>query len=176
MGYSDNMIERVFKTSATGQRIYYPFGAFGRGRILSSEKEEKKLKRILFWAVIILTPAAFFILRASSSFLMKFLLISALLAVANFISYLPVRGNQISDERITFSELWERSWRDLVYGSGRSFLWFFFVVCVILAFIGVAAVFIGHGDLWPRLALLGGSVLSAASSLALLLKTRQAGR
>ncbi|WP_137143312.1 hypothetical protein [Azospirillum brasilense] len=176
MSYSDNMIEMVFKTSATGQRIYYPFGAFGRGRILSSEREEKKLKKILFWGVIILSPAAFFILRANSSFMVKFFLISALFTVANTISYLPVRGNQISDERITFSELWQRSWRDLVYGSGRNFLWFFFLVCVILAVIGVAAVFIGHGNLWPRLALLGGSVLSAASSLALLLKTRQAGR
>ncbi|MGR0185476.1 hypothetical protein [Azospirillum aestuarii] len=176
MGYSDNMIEMVFKMSATGQRIYYPFGAFGRGRILSSEKEEKKLKKILLWEVIIFSPAVLFILRASSSFLVKFFLISAMLAVAYTISYLPVRGNQISDDRMTFSELWQRSWRDLVYGSGRNFLWFFFVVCVILAFIGVAAVFIGHGDLWPRLALLGGSVLSAASSLALLLKTRQAGR
>ncbi|MBK3734536.1 hypothetical protein GAY29_15790 [Azospirillum brasilense] len=176
MGCFDNKTEMVFKTGATGDRIYYPFGALGRGRILSSEKEERKIKSILFWELVIISPAVFLILKASSQIFIKLFLISVMMAVAYAISYFPVRNNQISDERMTFSELWQKLWRDFIYGSGGNFIWFFFVVCVVLALIGVAAVFVGHGDLWPRLALLGGSVLLAASSLALLLKTRQAGR
>ncbi|WP_149163900.1 hypothetical protein [Azospirillum brasilense] len=135
-----------------------------------SEKEESKLKSVILWTVIIFSPAPVLILKFDLSIVIKLLLMSAVTISMFFIGYYPVRKNEISDERMTFSDIW----RDFVYGSGRNAIWFFFVICVFLALSGVAVVFIGHGELWPRLALLGGSVLSAASSLVLLLKTRQA--
>jgi hypothetical protein len=47
MGYLDALVAGSFKTTASGQRLFFPWGILGRGYVIPSEREFEQLRRYL---------------------------------------------------------------------------------------------------------------------------------
>jgi hypothetical protein len=47
MGYFDGLIEGNFKTAADGQRLFPPWGVWGKGRVLADARTEQRIRRFL---------------------------------------------------------------------------------------------------------------------------------
>jgi hypothetical protein len=43
MGYFDKIAEAAFKETEQGMAVYYPNGAMGKGRLISSKEEKEKI-------------------------------------------------------------------------------------------------------------------------------------
>lgn len=172
MGYFDGLTEGYFKTDAAGQRIYYPFGFFGRGRILSTEDEEKRIKTIVKRATIAALFGCIIIARSSIPFeeqLAAFLAVAALQYTA---CYYPVRKHPSTNERMKLTESYRRSARR----TGRVTLWVLFGLGVLMTSVSAFAAFVSREGISEKLTLLGGVAFFGVGTLVIGWMIRQAGR
>ncbi|WP_129557242.1 hypothetical protein [Azospirillum baldaniorum] len=172
VSFFDNFADPYFKTGVTGQRIYYPFGIFGRGRILEEEAEERRLRAIIKFAFIASVAVYAVLFSASFSFWVRMPALCGVVVVQYASHYMPVRTHRVSAERMSLVESWLISAR----GIGRRTLWVLFFLSVLMTVVGVFVTFVGEGGIWDRLTLLLGAAFFGACSLVYLWMIRQAGR
>lgn len=175
MGLLDSMAEATIKTSATGQRLYFPFGMFGRARIVPNEQEENKIKVLAKRSIVAGSISSILLLTLKPSASAVLILIFLGLIVQIFASYIMARKYIISDERMT----WAEATRISVRKSDRRSLWVFFGLGVVMTALGVFAtfaVFAMKDDLWDKITALCGVAFFGAGTLFLLWMIRQAGQ
>lgn len=133
MGYLASMVDPLFKTTASGQRAFFPFGVLGRGRVLPDEQTERAVRRITAWLYgcswILL--ALFVVKRVDWQLL--FVIVAGMLTIYRAIIYVKIRDLPFADERMGWIEAYRRSAR----GMGKRTCWILCLVCTVLA--GLAA-------------------------------------
>jgi hypothetical protein len=169
------MAEAPFKTSATGLRLYYPFGMLGRARIVPNEQEENKIKSSAKRSVVFGSIAGLSLTILKPSFPIILIVFFVGLAVQIFANHITARRYPISDERMR----WAEAKRISVRKSDRRSLWVFFGLGVVMTALGVFAtfaVFAMKGDLWDKITALCGVAFFGAGTLFFLWMIRQAGQ
>ncbi|WP_224983005.1 hypothetical protein [Geomonas agri] len=109
MNLVDMRIKSAFRTSPEGTRIYYPFGCFGKGRIVVSEQiYQKVVSHISRWIFLSLgsVPLLTGLMKQHSWKLL--IIVMFFLSLAQYIStYLIIKNLPISDVRITYKEIFD---------------------------------------------------------------------
>ncbi|WP_353861214.1 hypothetical protein [Azospirillum formosense] len=175
MGLLDSMAEATIKTSATGQRLYFPFGMFGRARIVPNEQEENKIKAFAKRSVVFGSISGLILFMLKPSLLAGLIVIFLGLIIQIFVNYMMVRKYMLSDERMT----WADATRISVRKSDRRSLWVFFGLSVVMTLLGLFvafATFAMKRDIWDMISLLSGVAFFGAGALLFLWMIRQAGR
>jgi hypothetical protein len=134
MGYFDALTSSAFKTTPDGRRLFFPWGALGRGYEIGPEQDYETLRRrIKLWTIVGLV----LILVASQllGFIAGFIAAAAMIAFyCGWMGYL-LRGLRRSAERLTVRE----SMITQARAQSPVLLWTFLIVSI--AFV-LASVFI----------------------------------
>jgi Flp pilus assembly protein TadB len=132
MGYFDGLTNGAFKTDAQGRRLFFLYGALGKGRHLPSEADEiamrgtfKAFYKFLMFAVLPIVVVAHVFLHMSFS---GILILAGLLLLPPYV-WLEVKARRYPkvDSRISIGEAYANSasahnfWT-LVFLSGIAFL------------------------------------------------------
>jgi hypothetical protein len=143
MGYFDALTGSAFKTTPDGRKLFFPWGALGRGYEIGPEQDYETLRRrIKLWTIIGLV----LILVTSQllGFLASLIVTAAMLAFYLGWMQFLLRSLRPSDERLTVRESMTTRARTL----SPVLLWTFLVASI--AFV-VASLFIliVTPDKWP---------------------------
>lgn len=167
MGYFDALTSSAFKTTPDGRRLFFPWGALGRGYEIGPEQDYETLRgRIKLWAIVGLV----LILAASQGlgFLAGFIAAAAMIAFYFGWMRYVLRSMRPSAERLTVRESMTAQAR----AHSRASLWTFAVLSI--GFV-VASVFIliVQPAKWP--AAIGGMAFfgAGAAVFGLMLVLRQ---
>ena len=133
MGYLASMVDPLFKTTASGQRAFFPFGVLGRGRVLPDEQTERAIRRITKWLYGLSWILLALFAVKHQDWLVLFGSVWGMLAIYYAIIYAKIRGLPLADERMGWIEAYRRSAR----GMGKRTCWVICLVCTVLA--GLAA-------------------------------------
>jgi hypothetical protein len=143
MGYFDALTSGAFKTTPDGRRLFFPWGAMGRGYEIGPEQDYETLRRrIKLWTIVglVLILVACQVL----GFFAGFVVTAAMIAFyCGWMQYV-LRSLRPSDERLTFRE----SMTTQARAQSPVLLWTFLIVSI--AFV-LASVFIlmVQPDKWP---------------------------
>ena len=143
MGYFDALTSGAFKTTPEGRRLFFPWGALGRGYEIGPEQDYETLRRrIKLWTIVglVLILAALQLL----GFLAGFIVSAAMIAFyCGWMRYV-LRNLRPSAERLTVRE----SMITQARAQSPVLLWTFLIVSI--AFV-VASLFIliVTPDKWP---------------------------
>jgi hypothetical protein len=99
----DAYLGAPFKTAADGGRLFFPWGAFGRGYVIPTEEDFERLRRRMKYALIVPLPI-FFV-----AFIWKGVVGVGAIALLFFVVWtcwlhLECRRFQVTHEQLTFSE------------------------------------------------------------------------
>jgi len=139
MKFDDLISKSSFKITSDGKYIFFPYGAFGKGRIVDSEfTYQKILKHQTSWFFIgAFAPA----ITLRHSFLL-FVAASSIIGLANYITtQILIKNLAISDVRITWSEIKNNTSKLFTFSAFTDF--FMIVAGAIISFIGVL-IFVSH--------------------------------
>jgi hypothetical protein len=129
MGYFDGLTDAAFKKDRSGNTVYYPWGVFGRGRILPDEKvaEVRLFLRRYYQAIFLgIVPMAVVVQIKSVAPVVKLALPLAL--GVGFVIWFLIKvrflmaGTEFSDESLSFRE----SYRNSAAGHSQWMLWAMF--------------------------------------------------
>jgi hypothetical protein len=174
--FLDRVTGGLFKTAQDGRRLFFPWGVWGRGYVISSEQDSRRIKHQL--GIFVIVSAA---LTVGAIILKGYLaatVIAGLLLVF-FVSWKPqlVRGLQPSDERLSLKE----SYTSLALAQSSRQLWSWGIGALILSGVAIVALLDGSiGDsigsrVTAALLLIISAVLAAFAGWMLVLR-RQASR
>jgi hypothetical protein len=141
MGYLDAVTSRNFKTAADGRRLYFPWGAGGRGYVLASEQdyERLQLQTKIFLAVSLVLIIGTVVLQAWIS------LVAAVVLLMGF-QWLWARSLakrlQPSEERLSLQETWTTQAR--LFGPVG--LWLLEVLSLVFVAGGIAILVFNPSD------------------------------
>jgi hypothetical protein len=138
MGYFDGLIEGNFKTAADGQRLFYPWGVWGKGRVLADARAEQRIRRFLKVYYMVSLPLVIISVIAvqSSGFYYAYALIPLVLLVYG-VGVLWLRRRLFaSSERLRLSESLANSGR----AHSRAILWFLIGVCILFVIGGIGMI------------------------------------
>src|ERR1017187_154248 len=104
MGYFDALMSSWFKTLPDGRKLFYPRGAWGRGYIIASEQDYKRLRQQIKVYLIVMV-----VLMIGASVAPGYLWIlglGVLLLGFYYLVFAPycVRGLQPSDEKLSLQD------------------------------------------------------------------------
>lgn len=131
-GYFNALVSGYFKTARDGRKLFYPWGAMGRGYSLPSEEAYERLcRRIKIYQIASLVAIV-------GAVVVKFYLaafVIAGLSVAFYRAWTPylVRGLQPSDERLSMQE----SMATQARAHGAVGLWLLEIVALMFVATGV---------------------------------------
>ncbi len=131
-GYFDALISGYFKTARDGRKLFYPWGAMGRGYVISSDEDYERLRRrIKIYQIVSL-------LAVVGAVAVKFYLVAFVIAglsIAFYRAWTPhlVRGLQPSDERLSLQESMAMQAR----AHGAVGLWLLEIVALMFVATGV---------------------------------------
>jgi hypothetical protein len=131
-GYFDALISGYFKTAQDGRKLFYPWGAMGRGYAIPSDEDYERLRRrIKIYQIGSL-------LAVVGAVAVKFYLVAFVIAglsVAFYRAWTPylVRGLQPSDERLSLQE----SMATQARAHGAVGLWLLEIVALMFVATGV---------------------------------------
>jgi hypothetical protein len=103
MGYFDALTSGAFKTTPDGRKLFFPWGALGRGYEIGPEQDYETLRRrVKLWTIVGLV----LILVTSQllGFLASFIVTAAMLAFYLGWMQFLLRSLRPSDERLTIRE------------------------------------------------------------------------
>ena len=135
MGYFDGLIEGSFKTAADGQRLFYPWGVWGKGRVLDDPRTEQRIRRFLKVYYMVSLPLVIIsvITVQSSGFYYAYVLIPVVLLVYGVGILSLTRRLLATRERLR--------WTESLANSGRAhsgaMLCFLFIVSVLFVIGGI---------------------------------------
>jgi hypothetical protein len=101
--YFDGIVSANFKTTPDGQRLFFPWGIWGRGYVIASEDDYKRLhgqlKIFMIVALVVIIGTI-----AVGWYLAGIALAVALTAMQVLWGYVLTRSMQPSEERLTYRE------------------------------------------------------------------------
>jgi hypothetical protein len=103
MGYFDALTSGAFKTARDGRRLFFPWGAFGRGYIIPTEQDYERLRRqikVYMIVTLVLVIGASALQTYVVAGIITALLIVFYLAWAGYL----LRGLPPSDETMSMEE------------------------------------------------------------------------
>lgn len=143
MGYFDALTSSAFKTTPDGRKLFFPWGALGRGYEIGPEQDYETLRRrIKLWTIVGL--ALILVTSQLLGFLASFIVTAAMLALYLGWMQFLLRSLRPSDERLT---IWE-SMTTQARAQSPLLLW----TCLIasIAFVvGSLFILIVTPDKWP---------------------------
>jgi hypothetical protein len=175
MGYFDGLTNASFRKDGQGRDVFYPYGIYGRGRIVPDAEAAARLREsikrlyILFMAAL---PLLIVIVRlADISLAYLLLLILAGIAIVTGYVRRMTRGLPYSDERLTYRESVQNSLR----GHSKHGLVLLAIVSAVFVVLGVFILSLDPAaNLWLALALILFFGLCLAVFLVMvILKSRQ---
>lgn len=107
MGYFDSLASSLFKKDESGKSIFYPWGVFGKGRVLPDEETENRVRRLVirfFMIGIILV----LIVGGSVGWVYGFIPVVVFIAWYQFKLMALIAGCSVSHEKLTFREGWAK--------------------------------------------------------------------
>ena len=143
MGYFDALTSSAFKTTPDGRKLFFPWGALGRGYEIGPEQDYETLRRrIKLWIVVGLV----LILVASQllGFLAGFIAAAAMIAFYFGWMRYVLRSLRPSAERLTVRE----SMTTQARAQSPVLLWTFAVLSIAFVLAGVF-ILIVTPDKWP---------------------------
>ena len=143
MGYFDALTSSAFKTTPDGRKLFFPWGALGRGYEIGREQDYETLRRrIKLWIVVGLV----LILVASQllGFLAGFIAAAAMIAFYFGWMRYVLRSLRPSAERLTVRE----SMTTQARAQSPVLLWTFLIVSIAFVLAGVF-ILIVTPDKWP---------------------------
>jgi hypothetical protein len=133
VSYFEGLIEGSFKTAADGQRLFYPWGIFGKGYVLPDALTERRIRKVLkvyymvsLLLVIIVVPTVRFS-GFYSGFYYELALITVLLLVYGVGALSLTRRLLTSGERLRLTESLANSGR----AHRHAVIWSGFIVSVL---------------------------------------------
>ena len=104
MSYFDALMSSWFKTLPDGRKLFYPRGAWGRGYIIASERDYKRLRQQI--KVYLIVMLVLMIGASVSPGYLWILGLGVLLLGFYYLVFAPycVRGLQPSDERLSLQD------------------------------------------------------------------------
>lgn len=152
MGYLKAVTEAPFKTTASGQRAFFPFGVLGRGRVLPDEQTERSVRRVIKYyyygaggVMILLLPLCRFDWPSICG------IAAGTSALYSAVIYAKVRALPFADERMG----WGEAYRQMAWNMGRWRLLGSCLMCAVFAGLAVLAVATKGGgpfEIWQVLA------------------------
>lgn len=132
MGYFDGLADAAFKEDEQGNALFYPFGIFGKGRVIPNEKEKQSLRTILKRYYQILLPL---IILLSVIGLWKLTISFALISLIPFywLLFRRIRNFEITKSTLTFKESSKNSARS----HNKITLWLLFIVSLLFVLMGI---------------------------------------
>jgi hypothetical protein len=165
MNIYENILKGGFRTTADGTRIFFPYGAFGKGRIIDTEiTYQNIIKHQTRWISIFGIVAATLI---GCRLWRLFILCYSILCLINYMTTERLIKNlSISNERITLKDI-----RDNISKTSRALICFSMFTNILLIVTGVlfffisASMFSSHHDLdlGILMSVLGISMIAMAS-------------
>lgn len=160
MGYLKAVIEAPFKTTASGQRAFFPFGALGRGRVLPDEQTERSVRRVIKCVYALAFASALLSILGRLDWRSICGIGVGLSAIYSVIIHAKVRALPFADERLGWCEAYRKTARNL----GRWWCLSFCLMCVVFAGSAVLAAVTmdeGKAGIRPMLAFAALMLLSA---------------
>src|ERR671932_553050 len=138
MGHFDGLIEGNFKTAADGQRLFYPWGVWGKGRVLADAHTEQRIRRFLKVYYMVSLPLVIITVTTSqfSGFYYALVLIPAFVLVYGVGILLLTRRLLATSERLRWSESLANSGR----AHSGAMLWLMFIVCILFVIGGLGMI------------------------------------
>ncbi len=132
MNILDAMLENSFKKLEDGSEAFYPWGIFGKGRIIPNQEEKKKLQNYLRFLYI--TSFIIMIIMIATRAYIPFILLSAIITIIWQLSLnKQVKNYKISEIKITYSENMKKSSKNYP----AAFKWFGLIMGIFMALLGL---------------------------------------
>ena len=128
----DALTATYFKTDKNGQRIFYPWGAFGRGVPITDPKVEKALRRWL-GLMFLVSFGAFLGISWTSQFVYALVLIPIIFVWQFILTWPYMHGRERAQDRLTFAETHQTAARRLSYWMMGGML----ATCLVAASLGL---------------------------------------
>jgi hypothetical protein len=135
LGFFDALVSSTFKTGADGRKLFFPWGAMGKGYAIASEQTYQRLKRqIKTWTVV-----SFVLILGTNLFDFRWGIGAAALLIALYVGWVLylLRYLQVSNESLSLNEsiksqaLAHHDWVLWLLGAGA----LVFVICGIIILI-----------------------------------------
>jgi hypothetical protein len=167
--YTDALFTGLIKTAADGRRIFYPWGLFWSGYVVTSPDDEERLKTsvaVHFVAVVILMAIGQLWMGYAGA------LVAGALAVAAYVVWLKraTAALQPSSERMSLAE----SYRAQAIAQGSARLWSWLATGLFLVYLGLAALLSASVNAAAMALLVGLGILFSAFSTYMLVLRRGA--
>jgi Ca2+/Na+ antiporter len=103
MGYFDALSSACFKTAQDGRRLFFPWGVLGRGYVIESEQDSKRIEHEIkiFMIVSLILVIGF---GQFGFYLQSFVVAALLIGVYVVRAWYLLRRLQRSDERLSLKE------------------------------------------------------------------------
>jgi cobalamin synthase len=132
MGFLDFLTVGNFKKSLKGHWHFFPYGIFGQGYVIDSERSYKKLRRQMTICLLVSLLLGLLILKISRmGNLIYLLLLIPLLFGQHFLIYRLYRHMTPTDEKLTFRDLF----------NNRFVLWSYLISTITMAAIFLCFLF-----------------------------------
>ena len=142
MGYFEGLTSGSFKTSHDGRKLFFPWGALGRGYVLASEDDERSLRsRVKAWMVVNMLLTMLILL----AFPQRYAILAAwvLISTGFYLAWLRflLRRLDRADERLSFGE----SMTSQANAYGPAVLWFGTIASLVFVLGGIL-LFLSQSD------------------------------
>lgn len=139
MGYFDGLTDAIFKKDKDGNAVFYPWGIFGKGRVLADPAKADQLRSFVrnYYLLTLPTLIVLGILRS-----MPWLVGVGLLLILWFLirSRALLAGTPYSDERLTLKEGYKNS----AASHNRLTLWVLFISSILFVLVGILLALKAH--------------------------------
>lgn len=138
MGYFDGLTNASFKKAQSGKTIFFPWGGFGKGRVLVDDDAEAKVRsfiRLYYMVSLPLIIVVSVVLGIGYSIAISpFIVLWYLFKVRHLVAGCP-----LSDESLSIKERLASS----ATGHNKSTLWILLICSLLFVVFGTLVIFIG---------------------------------
>jgi hypothetical protein len=136
MRFFNQIINSSFKKDSNGRTVYFPFGIFGMGYIVSSENEKHKIeyfiKRILFISFSLIIG-----IGVGAGWIFSFLLLP-IIAIWHYFAIKRITNTlELSNEKLIYGESLKQASIDYSFEK----LWFLFILCDLVVLFCIIQIF-----------------------------------
>jgi len=136
MSYFDGLTDGAFKTDASGNTLFYPWGILGSGVIVESEEKKKKIRNFIK-KISIFTLPAIIIIQITVGFWLNLILLP-IFGIWYYFSIKHITKDlNITNKKLTISESYNNSAKS-----------FGFLTLIFLEFGSIVFVVLGIWTLW----------------------------
>ncbi|MBR0835142.1 hypothetical protein JQ612_18305 [Bradyrhizobium manausense] len=132
MGYFEGVTSSSFKTTDDGRRLFFPWGTLGRGYVLASEDDYRRL-RTQVKAYMVAAFALTLVPNLLRAYVLAATLVIALIGFYGVWMWFLLRRLDVADERLSFKE----SMTSQARAHGAGVLWLLIVSSLVLALGGL---------------------------------------